>query len=566
MKRIATFLLIALPGAFAAAQTPSPAAKPAARAVIEGIVTKDPGSEPVKKALIELIAENQAEGGDYTAVTGADGTFHIAGILPGRYHLFAERTGLLEVEKHRARTDGRVLNLAAGQEVKDLAIRLQAAAVVRGRVTDEDGDPMPNGQVAVLRQTYVSGRSRWEQAGSERTNDLGEYRIANLAAGSYYVSVSPPPDFKSLIETAGAAALEPRSSGAAGKADMAYQQTYYPGTVDRGQAAPIQLRAGDDFPVNFSLAPSPSLSIRGSVVNLPPRASPSIMVRSRDFALVQGTDLRPDGSFVLRDVSPGAYTVMATAESGAVAMMARQSVQVTGRSIEGLRLALQPGASIRGRLRLETGGSGGRLDPSRIFLTLHAADGDDDDDGVLPFGVAEASAHLAQVAPDGSFEFTGVPPGNYYVQLEESAGNSDWFLKSAVTAGGEASEAGINVNGGTIALDLLASTGGVVEGTVSSKDGSPVANAVVVAVPDPHLRGRADRYRKTVSDQAGRFTLRGVPPGEYTLFAWEGVDGEAYLNAEFLKSYEAQGSALRVGAGERKSLQLVVIPEAVEQP
>ena len=100
----------------------SAAAKPASRAVIEGVVTKEPGSEPVKKALIELIAENQAEGGDYTAVSGLDGGFHIEGILPGRYHLFAERTGLLEVDKHRARADGRVLTLAAGQEVKDLQI------------------------------------------------------------------------------------------------------------------------------------------------------------------------------------------------------------------------------------------------------------------------------------------------------------------------------------------------------------------------------------------------------------------------------------------------------------
>jgi len=33
---------------------------------------------------------------------------------------------------------------------------------------------MPEAQVAVLRQTFVSGRSRWEQAGAERTNDLGE--------------------------------------------------------------------------------------------------------------------------------------------------------------------------------------------------------------------------------------------------------------------------------------------------------------------------------------------------------------------------------------------------------
>src|ERR1700730_18356160 len=164
-------LLSMLMGVRAVAQlTGSATAKPSTRAAIEGVVTKEPGSEPLKKALIELIAENQAEGGDYTAVSAADGSFRIESIVPGRYHLFAERTGMLEVDKHRARSDGRVLSRAAGQELKDLQVRLQAAAVVRGRVTDEDGDPLANAQVAVLRQTFVGGRNRLEQAGAERTN------------------------------------------------------------------------------------------------------------------------------------------------------------------------------------------------------------------------------------------------------------------------------------------------------------------------------------------------------------------------------------------------------------
>jgi hypothetical protein len=250
MNLVSRYVVIVALCASAMAQVAgSPAAKPASRAAIEGIVTKEPGSEPVKKALIELIAENQAEGGDYTAVSGGDGAFRIEGIVPGRYRLFAERTGLLEVDKRRARLEGRLLDLTAGQEVKDLQIRLQAAAVVRGRVTDEDGDPLPNAQVTVLRQTFSSGHSRWEQAGGERTNDLGEYRVASLPAGNYYVSVSPPPDSRSLIEAAGAAA---GNSGAAEKPATSYQTAYYPGTTDRSQAAPIQLHAGDEFPVNFS--------------------------------------------------------------------------------------------------------------------------------------------------------------------------------------------------------------------------------------------------------------------------------------------------------------------------
>ena len=565
MKTGSACLLIVLLGASAVAQVASSATtKPASRAVIEGMVTKDPGSQPVKKALIELIAENQAEGGDYTAVSGADGGFHIEGIVPGRYHLFAERTGWLEVDKHRARSDGRVLTLAAGQELKNLRIRLQAAAVVQGRVTDEDGDPLPSAQVAVLRQTFVAGRSRWEQAGAERTNDLGEYRIAGLPAGNYYVSVSPPPDFKSLIEAASAAA-EPRAPSDK-PAATSYQTTYYPGTTDRGQAAPVQLHAGDDFPVNFSLTPSPSLSIRGSVVNLPPRSSAAIMLQSRDFSLVlNGAEMHADGSFVIRDVAPGAYTILATVENGLVPLMARQALQMGSSSVEDLRLSPQPGGWIHGRLRLENK-SAGRVEPSQIFLQLRSADGDDEALGSVSIG--DGFSHVAHVGPDGSFEWRSVPPGNYYVQLAgEGGANSDLFLKSAVAGNRDLGDAGISVNGGAVMLELVASAnGGLVEGVVADQKGEPVANAVVVAVPEMRLRARIERFRKTVSDQSGRFTLRGVEPGDYTVLAWESVEGDAYYNPEFLKTYEGLGSGLRVGEGDRKSVRVEVIQDAEEQP
>ncbi len=549
------------------AQTTPVASKPASHGVIEGTVTKEPGGEPVKKALIELIAENPAESGASTAISGPDGSFRIEGIAPGRYHLFAERTGFLEVDKHRARIDGRVLTLTAGQEVKDLLIRLQAAAVVRGRVTDEDGDPMASAQVTVLRQTLASGRNRWEPAGSERTNDLGEYRIANLPAGNYYVSVNPPPDFKSLIEAAGRAASDPgsaRSNASDKTAALSYQTTYYPGTTDRSQAAPIQLKAGDDFPVDFSLTPSPALSIHGSVVNLPPRSSATIMLQSHDFNLMlNDAEIHKDGSFVIRDVAPGAYTILATVENTPAPMMARQSLLVAG-NVDDLRLAPQPGGWIHGRLRLESKGNN-RIEPGELFLMLRAADGDDDLLGAFSF--RDAFSNITQVAPDGSFEWKSVPPGSYYVQFAGGGLGPEWYLKSVLAGGREADEAGISVNGGAVVLDLVASSNGAaLDGVVTDQKGEPVANAVIVAVPEARLRGRVDRYRKTVSDQSGRFTLQGIAPADYTLFAWESVDGDAYYNGEFLKNYAGLGSALRASEGERRSVSLQVISEAEAQP
>ena len=555
MKVVSTYLLIILLGGYARAQAPGASALPN-RAALEGVVTKDPDGEPVSKALIELIAENQTEGGNYTAQTAVDGTFHIASILPGRYRLLAERTGFLDVEKRRS--DGRVLSLNEGQELKDVRIRLQAAAVIRGRVTDEDGDPMQGAEVSVLRQTFAAGRRHWEQVGAERTNDLGEYRVAGLAAGSVYVLVNPPPDFRSLIENGSSPADAPSPLAAEKPARPSYQTTYYPGTPDRNQATPIPLHAGDDFPANFALTPGPSLSIKGLVVNLPPRTSATIMLQSRDFNLVMnGAEIYKDGTFVIHDVSPGSYTIQATVEGSTVPMMARETLQVGSASVEGLRLRPQPGAQIRGRLRLDSGNGAKRLEAEKVFLQLESAE--DEDDGTLAGG--DRYSNITRATSDGSFEWTDVPPGRYYVQMVGNSGtNEDWFVKSIEAGGREVSDAGISVNGGLTVVDLVVSgNGSVVDGVVSDSAGRPVPNAVVVAVPEARWQGREDRYGQAPSDQRGRFSLHGVGPGDYTLYAWESVESGAYLNADFLKIYEGQGTPLRLHEGERKSVQLTAL-------
>jgi hypothetical protein len=106
----------------------------------------------------------------------------------------------------------------------------------------------------------------------------------------------------------------------------------------------------------------------------------------------------------------------------------------------------------------------------------------------------------------------------------------------------------------------------MIDGVAVDPKGDPVANAVIVAVPEMSLRGRFERFRKAVSDQSGLFTLHGMQPGEYTVLAWESVEGEAYFNRDFLKTYEGQGQRLRVSEGDHKYLRVEVIPNGEEQP
>jgi len=144
--------------------------------------------------------------------------------------------------------------------------------------------------------------------------------------------------------------------------------------------------------------------------------------------------------------------------------------------------------------------------------------------------------------------------------------NQDWFVKSVAAGGRDINDSRINGNGCPIVVDIVASSnGGIVNGMVVEGKNQPVADAVVVAVPEVRMRGRVDRYRQTVTDQSGHFSLRGIRPGDYMLFAWESVDGEAYYNPDFLKAYDGQGSVLHVSEGEQKSLQLSAILDAEEQ-
>ena len=558
-------VLLSLFALSSSAQIPAIPSQPSGPAAIEGIVIKDPGSEPVKKAVIELIAEDQQQGGNYTAVTGADGGFRIEGIKPGRYHLFAERTGYIESTDHGGRSRGRTLTLTAGQELKDIQVRFAAAAIVTGRVTDEDGDPLENAEVTVLRRSFSSGRTRLQQVGSERTNDLGEYRVPGLAAGSYYISVNPPPDFKSLLDSENSPAAEknrPSSNGE--KPSASYHTTYYPGTLDRSQAEPIQLHAGDEFPANFSLTPSPTLTIRGVVTNLPPNSSATIMLQSSDFNVVfNGAEVHRDGSFVIRDVSPGAYTIVASVENASVPMIARQSLRVSSNNVDGLRLVAQTGTSIRGRLRWEGKTDDSPSNSGQILLALSPSDSDAD--AVMDFSVGDGFSPVAQMTADGAFQWTNVPPGNYSLRLgSERKDAANWFLKSVVVGGRATDFSSISVGGGVMVLDVIASAnGGIIEGIVTDSQGEPVADAVVVAAPEERLR--SGRFLKTVSDQRGRFSLHGIAPGQYSLFAWDDVDGDVYYDPDFLKNYEQQAISLRIAEGDHKSLQLQVISTAEHQ-
>ena len=86
----------------ASAQESAPTANESS---IAGTVVQEPGSQPLKKVLVQVIAEDQKQGGNYTASTDADGHFRIENVLPGRYRVFIEKTGFAGVNGRGLKSD-----------------------------------------------------------------------------------------------------------------------------------------------------------------------------------------------------------------------------------------------------------------------------------------------------------------------------------------------------------------------------------------------------------------------------------------------------------------------------
>ena len=528
----------------------SPAHAADASASIEGSVLKDPGGEPLKKAIIELIRESQDEPANYSVTSEADGHFKIVGVRPGTYLVLVERTGFIAVDSHHHHSEGITISLEPGQQLKDMTLHMLAASVLTGRVVDEDGDPMPNVNIAVLRRDLSAHDGQLDLVGSDRTNDVGQYRISGLAPGRYFVSATPAVDFQSL-------ATQPKEAATGGKLQLAYVATFYPNTADRAEAAAVELRPAEETPVDFSLVRTPTARLRGTVANLLPGAHAVVTLHSAESSLVfNQTEAGKNGAFELRDVAPGTYTLMAIEETGDKPRIARQTITVSGTNLEGLRLSPLPGATIRGQVRTP----GRSFDYSQLSLYLEPTDGDEE-----ALNVAQHSGDSFHVNADGTFEWKNIPAGTYYV--EAASNKHDWILESVLLDGREIVDSELPVSGGSPALTVtLSADGATVEGTVMDDKGQPVPGAAVVAVPGSRFRKRQSRYVRVAADQRGHFRMRGVVPGDYALFAWEALEGNAYLDPDFLKQYEARGTSLHLDRSATKTVALPILPLAEEQP
>jgi protocatechuate 3,4-dioxygenase beta subunit len=568
MKRapaLAVFLSALL---LARAQNSTPLAKASSMA---GTVVQEPASQSLKKVLVQVVAEDQRQGGNYTASTDADGHFRVENVVPGRYRIFIERTGFVGVNGSGLKSDTNVFTVQAGQSLEDLLFRMLPTAVISGRVTDEDGDPMSG--VSVIAQKKKPGKATRESVASGTTNDLGEYRLSGLFPGQYWIVAMPPPDFRDYERQREKSppADSKNDNKNDSQPDTRYLTTYYPGAFDAMQAAPVTLKAGDEMPVNLTLVPARTYRVRGIVTDVPAAQKPVVEVLSKAGDIVRSSEVGADGQFEVTGVGPGSYVLTASAGTDLRPLTAHRDINVVAADLDGMKLAPLPSFTLSGHLRIE-GGTAGDLPQYSVNLGRDQLADDPDS-----FFFQEFFGTNAPVDRLGNFEWKKVSPGNYIVQLFGAETQNNFYLKS-VTLGGRDVTTGFTASG-PAALDVVVSPkGGTIEGAVVEKEAAkeqdgdvdrvnndhPVASATVVAVPEEKYRKLPERFRTGETDQHGRFTIRGLAPGSYTLYAWQDLEDGVWRDADFLKSQEANGTTVKVEEDSDREVELNLSPAGEE--
>jgi hypothetical protein len=67
-------------------------------------------------------------------------------------------------------------------------------------------------------------------------------------------------------------------------------------------------------------------------------------------------------------------------------------------------------------------------------------------------------------------------------------------------------------------------------------------------------------YRVTNTTERGLFTLKGVPPGTYKLFAFQEIAPFDWFDPDQLKMVEELGLAITVSEGESALRDIVAVP------
>ena len=517
--------------------------------VVRGRVVDGATGRPVGRARIVLSHTESSA----SVLASADGTFAFRDVVGGSIVLRAEKSGYVAAhypERSRDTVRMRQFQLAPGQKVDDVVIRLFRMMAITGRVVDEFGDPLENVRIQAWRVSSFGGRVIVRA--SAGTNDNGEFRLNRLEPGRYLVAAMPMPGW---------------SRGDADRDVPSLGMTFYPGVANLNEAQPVEVKLGATVSdLNFTLLELPRTSVAGLVTDLDglPVGAGGVtafaVIPHADIGrrwVVGAANVRPDGTFLLR-VPSGEYDLESyvgpTTAAPGYQYRASARVTVGAEPVTNVRLTASPHATLSGRVVFDAARKA-PADSRQIRLTLTSARDWEDQC---------RAATVVEIRPDWTFSHADVS-GRCVLR----SGESEWTLKSVRQGQTDLTDREIEFRPGTDLHDLqVMLTDRVTElvPEVTDEKGIATAEYVLLAFSDdPERWGEHSRYVRAHTPSlfsntpAGRDlarSLRALPPGSYYVVALEDLAYEDLRDGTFLEALIRHATRLSLTEGERRTIAL----------
>jgi hypothetical protein len=608
MKILTTITLLSLliPGAATPQPQPAPA-QTVQTASLQGVAVLQSSGQPLSKVYVDLRGPAAI-----STTTEEDGKFYFPNVPPGQYHLYARREGyaLAEYGQRWTGGPGQLISLIAGQPLTNVQVGLTLTAVISGRISDLNGNPVTGARVGAMKTSIQENRRTLRVYQEAITNELGEYRLYWMAPGRYYVSaIVQPWQVNSQVvnnpsapvgDTSNAGLSTSRSVsrpttnrpiGTGAADDEIYVPVYFPRSIDGEQGAPIDLQPGMEFRnVDISVAPVRTYHVRGTLTNLPTPATPpqggggapplppafggggarggagggpGIQVRltpnnwfgSVYSAMANATT----GEFEFPKVITGGYTLYTFIDGTTT----RMPVEVRNGDIDGISMPLASGVSLPVKITLDGEPPKNLPELTTLNVMLYR-------DPTL-IGAPAMNAPGRGASPT----IPNLSPGDYriYIQpllnpingtdpLTPPAQWQNAYVKSIRLGEVEVLNGGLKYSPqpDQVLEVVIGTNPGTLEGQVLNDQKQAIPSAAVVLFADaPAARiTRTDMFRVSSTDRAGKFQIKGLPPGDYKVFAWEGLDKDAWLDPDFV-SNESRGQSVHIEEGKTQGVDVSII-------
>jgi hypothetical protein len=533
------------------------------------------GTSPFNSEFLQAISAFRSNNAQFKAITDRSGRFTLRDVPEGQYTVRVERDGYYGRGSSVPQSSAAPVTVTAGR-VANVNVPMIRAATISGRLRDVDGLPLANATVQAFTVAYSNGLPALRAAAYNKTNDRGEYSIFWLPPGEYIIA-----QVRDSTQIVGGYLLQQVVG------------TFYPGSTAVTDAVPVTARAGQNVDgIDFSQRPSKTIRVSGKVVTtlpappVPANATPAVLanqarqaflmlmlrdttapddIGARQVAVVRVEVAKATGDFEFEITQPGSYDLFARIPAQNLGLstpvtFGRVSFDARDESVKDLVIKVDPSPALNGVVTV----NGAPPGQNEIKISMQV----DDSGAKLPAYGANVRARTVPVDPtSGAYSLPGIFVGHWQVYVEGLA--PEMYVADVRQGASSVFDTGITITGEQPSpLQVLIRTdSGTVEGSVTDSGRRPSLGASVILVPPDNRRQNRLLYKTATAGPDGRFSIRGVAPGNYRIFAWPGgdaglfsapIDG-GYYNPRFLRRYEGGSRSVSVTQGVT-NVELTVIP------